>query len=620
MKILLLWICLFQNDSTSKILPEIKIKGRSLETIEDHLQKSGTVSLLKRGVYAAEPFLNGMSSERSRITLDGMMIYSACTDKMDPVTSYMEVTNLQKVDIHSGNGPSTSGGMDLIRRKSQFAPSNLKTTILSGFETNNKHKSLGIQSSKSSEHFYIDGDITWRNAENYKAGNKREILYSQFSKINGGLNIGFQPAKHHAYEVSMIYDLAQNIGYPSLPMDVAKAEAFIGSFQFNKHHFHPVFLDWKTRIYHNRITHIMDDSQRPNVPIRMDMPGWSKTSGIYSSLNGVKKAHSFKGLVHFHTNYSLAEMTMKSPGEKDMFMYTWPGINTSEWSLSLDDKVYLQKHLYLNANLSLSMNQQKMMKDFEGLYIFFPEASSSQSRFLTNTTWGISYEGNPYHFQFSLSYKERAPSVSEAYGFYLFNSNDGYDYIGNPDLPKENSYSIELAQALSKPHYQLKWDNQFFHLNNYILGQVKENLSPMTLGAQGVKIYAPLDYALLYRSNASLGIPFLSEWYWDLKALFQYTYGKDYGTLPFTPPLSYSSSLSYAKNRWLMKAEMEGARSTHEIPSYSIFHTEILYKSKDWQIKLRGENLMDQYYTTFSDWNKLPRMGRNLIINVAWSF
>ncbi|MFJ1425576.1 hypothetical protein ACILD6_04660 [Capnocytophaga canimorsus] len=65
-------------------LPEQKIS----HSVEDYLQSSQNVNLIRRGAYAFEPVLNNMFSERSVVTIDGMRIFGACTDKMDPVTSY----------------------------------------------------------------------------------------------------------------------------------------------------------------------------------------------------------------------------------------------------------------------------------------------------------------------------------------------------------------------------------------------------------------------------------------------------------------------------------------------------------------------------------------------------
>jgi iron complex outermembrane receptor protein len=37
----------------------------------------------------------------------------------------------------------------------------------------------------------------------------------------------------------------------------------------------------------------MDDTKRPNVPIHMDMPGWSKTYGYYSKVKAKYKKHNY---------------------------------------------------------------------------------------------------------------------------------------------------------------------------------------------------------------------------------------------------------------------------------------------------------------------------------------
>ena len=59
-----------------------------------------------------------MASERTVITIDGMRIFGACTDKMDPVTSYVEVSNLSEATISSGqqgscHGNTINGSIDL---------------------------------------------------------------------------------------------------------------------------------------------------------------------------------------------------------------------------------------------------------------------------------------------------------------------------------------------------------------------------------------------------------------------------------------------------------------------------------------------------------------------------
>src|SRR5690606_3258481 len=178
------------SNPTDKHLKESKALG----SLDSYLEKSPSVNMVKRGAYAWEPMLNGMATERSVITLDGMRIYGACTDKMDPITSYVEISNLSKANINNGQAGSQYGGtiagsIDLVRRKtgfggSGFGRSGLGGSAITGFEADNEQKIIGTAVHYSKERFFTDVDFTYRDAENYKAGNNREILYSQFTKYN----------------------------------------------------------------------------------------------------------------------------------------------------------------------------------------------------------------------------------------------------------------------------------------------------------------------------------------------------------------------------------------------------------------------------------------------------
>ena len=100
-----------EKDSVVR-LQEIVVKGDikkvtenlfQIDTsVEEYLQSVQNVNLIRRGAYAFEPILNNMFSERSVVTIDGMRVFGACTDKMDPVTSYVEMHNLSSITVHSG--------------------------------------------------------------------------------------------------------------------------------------------------------------------------------------------------------------------------------------------------------------------------------------------------------------------------------------------------------------------------------------------------------------------------------------------------------------------------------------------------------------------------------------
>lgn len=39
-------------------------------------------------------------------------------------------------------------------------------------------------------------------------------------------------------------------------------------------------------------------------------------------------------------------------------------------------------------------------------------------------------------------------------------------------------------------------------------------------------------------------------------------------------------------------------------------------QSTDITLRIGVENLLDKYYTTYSDWNKIPQKGRNIYANI----
>ncbi len=616
--------------------------AKPLTTLDSYLEKASTINMIRRGSYAWEPFLNGMASERSVITIDGMRIYAACTDKMDPVTSYVEITNLAKANIHSGQsgsvgGTTIAGSLDLVRKKSTFGEKGLTGMAFSGFETNNQQKIIGGALSYTLPKFFADVDFTLRDAENYKAGGNQEILYSQFTKYNVSAIAGYKIDEHQQVEASLIYDKATNVGYPALTMDVSLAKAFIGSVAYTRHHISPTIQQWQTKLYYNDVTHVMDDTKRPIVPIRMDMPGWSKTAGFYSLMQGTVKKHNWKANLSGHFNESLAEMTMFSntPGEKDMFMLTWPGIHTYYGDLFAEDVYTFSKKwkAIFSAGLGVQDNVVSNQFGLESLRIFYPDMPENKTRLLKRFSTAFQYENENWQYHLGAAYGERAPSVSEGYGFYLFNSFDRFDYIGNPEMKNEKSTSFNGSISYLQSRFSAKLSGSYFRIIDYIIGRPKSGLSVMTIGASGVKIYEQLKYANIFNSSIDVSYQIRKGLLWTSRLGYRRGSGEQVKYLPLMQPFTYGSGITYSVKTFSADASVEGAGKQNrfnpefgemELPAYTVFN---LSASNHFKIGARTitlkagvENLLDKNYTTFADWNRLPRMGRNVFVNLIWNF
>lgn len=617
-------------------------QAKPLATIDEYLQQSTKIDMIRRGSYAWEPMINNMPTERTLVTIDGMRIFGACTDKMDPITSYVEVSNLSEATLKSGqqgacHGATIGGSVDLQRNRAGFSNLGWNAAVNTGFETNSKQKIVGSAINYANNSFYIDTDFMFRDAENYTAGNGQEVLFSQFRKFNISSTSGFSFDKNKLLEGSIIYDKATDVGYPALPMDVSLAEALITSLKFEYVPESSPIENWETKIYYNTITHKMDDTKRPSVPIHMDMPGWSDTFGFYSKTKGTLRNHHFIADLNSFYNRSVAEMTMypADSNEKLMFMYTWPDVKTLYTALFLEDNIALNCHSSLKFSTSLGNHFNEVASELglESLRIFYPNMKASKNRILPSVSSNYSFDENGFSYGFGLAYGQRAPSVSEGYGFYLFNSFDTYDYIGNPELKNENSLETSVSMGYKTQKWSAKMSASYFHISNYIVGKPDASLVPMTIGASGVKIYTALDYATIFNTDLNLEYQFSDFIQW--KGQLVYSYGKDFENqnLPFISPLRYFSSLNFKKEKFLSSIAVQGNATQTQFspfygedrtPSYAILNFDAGY-SLDFEkvkcgLKAGVENILDTYYSTFSDWNNIPRKGRNFFLNVSFSF
>ena len=612
-------------------------KGR-VASIDEHLGKLSKVEMVRRGNYAWEPVVNNMATERVSTTIDGMKIFYACTDKMDPVTSYVESSNLQRISLNSGldgNPQATGnigGSIDLKLQRVGFDARQAEYNASVGFESNGHVQVYGADAAFSSHRLYSNFGVFYRHANNYKAGGNKEIEFSQFKKTNAFANFGWQPVEDHVIEATAIYDIATDIGYPALTMDVAKAEAIITSLSYRQEHLDGLFHRWETKAYYNHITHDMDDTKRPDVVIHMDMPGKSQTAGIYSLLQGSKGAHYYQMNYDAYYNNLFADMTMYPDGGQTMYMLTWPDVSTLNMGIAATDDIALGSH-HIRLTTKLVWQNQHIGSDegFKALNIYFPGIDKGNSRLVSRVAASYAYERNGLKLAVGTGYGMRAPTVTEGYGYFLNNTFDRYDYIGNPYLKNEKAIEVNASFAWNSQLLAVKAEANAFFFQDYIIGRPDSRLSAMTIGAAGVKIYQNLRYARIVNTTFSTDIKPFSWLLWENRLTYSYGSESTHARLPLIAPLSYWGSLKFAWHNF----EAEGgvhmaARNTHcgteygELPTagYAVWHlnvgTRIQFRSVIANLHFGIENLFDRHYSTYSDWNHIPQKGRNIYVNTSF--
>ena len=631
------------------LLDEIKVKGdqKKIETkmkmavsVDEFLASSDKISFIKRGAYAWEPLLNNMSTERSTVTIDGMHIFGACTDKMDPVTSYLESNNLSSIDIKSGqqgsmHGATIAGSIDLKRKSTPFGlEKKWGGAYQTGFEFNNKQAFNLGSVSYSGNRFVIDGSISYRKAGNYDNGNGDEVKHSQFTKFNTGLGVAYKTGPLSSLRVDAIFDMAKNVGFPALPMDLWLSRAMITSASYKQLYKESLIKPWDTKIYFNTIEHYMDDSNRPENLVHMDMPGWSTTYGLVSMVNVKKERYASELQLNAYHNVSIAEMRMypQDRSRRTMFAYSWPWVTTRFIGLSMNNVWDISENSRLNFGGSLGLNYNQS-KYAEFNWIFHPGAPQQKTRVLPALHAGYQLNVDQFNFSVGTGYGHRAPSVSEGYGYYIYNSFDRYDYIGNPDLKNEVSYESNASAGFKTDKLSIEAKVNYFYIQNYIIGRILSLGSPMNYQSVGVKAYTSLDHATLVNLSLNTAYTITPDLHW--KGTLTYARGKDDKgkNLPFIRPLSYLTSLHFMHRNLGFQTSVNGdflqmnyspEYGEDETPAFTVWNVSVDYTFRIKQFKtvlqVGAENLLNKYYSTYADWGNIPRMGRNVFTALKFSF
>ena len=612
------------------------VKGQ-VASIDEHLGVLRHVNLVRRGSYAWEPVVNNMQMERLSTTIDGMKIFYACTDKMDPVTSYVESGNLQSISLNSGldgNPQATGnigGSLDLKLRKAGFDNDPFHASASAGHEWNGHVQVYGADAALSSHRTYLNAGAFYRHADNYKVGGGDELQFSQFQKVNVFTNAGFRLAEKDMLEATFIFDRATDVGYPALNMDVAKAEGLITSLSY-KHLFSKA--SWEAKVYYNHITHVMDDTTRPDVAIHMDMPGDSWTAGIYSLLTTSIKQHDLALNYDLYYNRLFADMTMYPGGAAPMYMVTWPDVGTLNTGLALTDNVRIARNQSLRLSAKLAWQQQKLNNEegYHALRVFFPGMTDAYHQ--TTGRIAAAYQWSMVNGQWSIGagWGSRAPTVTEAYGYYLNNTFDQYDYIGNPSLKNESAIEVNAAYQWSMFNGQcsIGIDANTFFFSNYIIGQFETRLSPMTVGAEGVKVYGNISHATIANASLTADWQLTEQLRWNGKVSYSSGRDADGDALPLISPISWQTELQYHYKRLQAQATVKGnTRQSNygekygETPAseWAIVNLSAQYqfgiRNSEFIIRLGVENLFDKQYATYADWNHIPQKGRNIYMNLT---
>ncbi len=617
-------------------------RSSKINNTEDILSRIEGVNLIKRGAFGLEPTLRTYNAGQINIMVNGMKMYGACTDKMDPISAYIEPSNLDKLQVNQGasaaaNGSTIGGNLNFQLKEAVFNTKNLPSvTAFLQYSTVNKGFNNGVSLNLNKNKIAFRMAAVYKNVGNYAAGGGLEVKFTQYEKFNLQLNTVIKLGKNNKLMADIIYDKGINIGYAALPMDVSSATGKIAALTHQVYFKKVLNALMETKLYYNEVVHYMDDTHRPETPIHMDMPGWSNTIGFYNKINFEKKKHNFETRLDAHKAYTRADMTMYPQNEKEMYMQTLPGNNLINSGLSITYNYKINEIYGLGVMARSDFYQQKVIDNigilqWEGLGF---DVNKQTQNWLHNGSLWLKRNAKKINSKLVLALGARIPTANERLGLYLFNRADGNDYIGNLNLKPEQAFQIDFINNFNIKKIALTTTLFYHQIENYIYAYVlPPAYSAMTIGARGVKTYQNIDYAQLMGFEATVGFKINKKiWY---KTNLRYTYGLLNNGLYMqqVPPFKAINTIRFQNKLFQIQIEHFFANAQNLInphfgeiktAGWHSFNARFAYtktiKKSVIQVNTAIENLFDINYREHLDWGKIPQPGRNFTIGINYYF
>jgi len=151
-------------------------------------------SVAQAGGVSGLPFINGLGDDRLKIRIDGMEITSACANHMNAPLSYLDPTQVGRIEVLAGVTPVSAGGDSIggtITVKSsapQFAETadKLRTSgriTLSG-RSNGEALNAGVSAGIASDSMSFGYSAAYAHGHSYEDGNGKRVLGSLYESIN----------------------------------------------------------------------------------------------------------------------------------------------------------------------------------------------------------------------------------------------------------------------------------------------------------------------------------------------------------------------------------------------------------------------------------------------------
>ncbi|MEI8047931.1 MAG: TonB-dependent receptor [Bacteroidota bacterium] len=657
----------------SNQVPKEIMQSVSTRDVGDYLRSIPNVAGIRKGGGSIDPVVRGFKFSQLNVVMDGgMKIENGCPNRMDPVSSHVEIEELSDINVVKGPylvnyGPALGGVINLQTEDPHpYAKFEIHGNAIFGYETNwdGAKEYFSFYGGNSKIYFRASGG--YRKYGDYSSGGyegEATEYNSSFIKYNYGAKVGYTITPKQNILLSYSESHGRDVMFPALTMDEISDDTRMMSADYSAKNLSEVITSLDVKIYQTDVSHLMDNSNRDTWQAKQMVADVDAINTGGKAMLGMKiKNQNLSAGMDFENIYKdgVRTMTMLMMGTTSTKRFNlwnkaviqngglFAGYNTSFKSFKLDAAI--------RVDFNKADSEDTLMLIKNGVEYF----NKTASQFLNlSANLGLTHKiTENLSVSLAVARGTRSPNMLERYIKLLSVGYDNYDYLGNPQLKPETNNEVDLTVKYSDVKLGSMYVNGFYsYVKDYISAKMLPSsvIMPATLGAPGVKQFVNVDNATFagfefgYTSPQAykLGVNVVAAiTYGRIPSVTKYIINAGQVTgdtiikndaLPEIPPFETTLSINYRLLHGKLVPKLSCrlvAAQNHvsdafyepETPGFSILNFSVAYKvNKNININAGVNNIFDiSYYEHLNrkiigSTEKLYEPGRVFFVNLNLS-
>jgi len=618
---------------------------KSADLAEALFRQSPSVALVRRSGIANDIIVRGQKKDNINVTIDGVKLYGACPNRMDPPVSHVLTNNIDFIEMHEGPySVEDFGVLSADVKVHTIKPTQAWSGDVNlGYGSWNYQKgAFSLSGGGEKLKVLLSGSI--EKSEQYKDGNGDDFVGQIQREIDAGkVSTKKNPQYQERYQnldayrkktlmAKLFWDIADNqelrlsytanrsddVLYPSSKMDALYDDSDIYNLEYTLKDLGAYSKALDIQLYQSEVTHPMSTKYR-----NMGKKGYM-THALTTKMQSAKLKNSLEVENHTITlglDYSLRNWDggylKNAVALPEKFYHSIYDVDTQNSALFLKDKIALERWtldtgLRYDKTKITSKNTTQADNNYDALSGYF---------FAT-------YQAEEAHKYFvGLGKSSRVPDGKELYWIGMpMKMPDGSMKamsIGTPNLEMTSNTEFDIGVDMQFDDGTFKAKAFYSMLDNFIAYNASNKMHR----------YENVD-ATLYGLELSGTYIATESFYLDYGVAYQRgkkehpLRGQSGTNMPEVPPLKYNLAGNYAWDEQLsLRAEIVGADKWRDfdaengeqtLDAYTIFNLKATKTfGKNIELTLGVDNLFDKTYAvsnTYKDLILLPTIGENEVM------